>query len=364
MKIDIGESIIYSWLRHEKNSQVVQLNWKSSSTWEVGNQMKADEIFQKLKLIEDSTGKGLIGKSVNLSQFLRQAEIDALGISISKADNSSESKYTISAVDIAFHEGGLGYKDSHLVVAKKLARAALTIYSYFNTDDAEIIFASPKVRDSTIDSIDVILKEVMDCFEDLNFKFSLIFNTDFNSQIIEPVLRKTASVADTSELFSRSAKLLDVFSYLKFESLPLVNIDNQQDIEVDNDDIDFVPPKEDKTSLSHLRYSILAERSYCKTLKIGEFAKALFNKLDQDPALFQKALEYTNSGKIPSGKGLEILRLIDDSANINKLRKDEQGKYRYYSKPLTNHPYLLYHDWTSLRHQGPLMKLAEDLGLE
>lgn len=364
MKIDIGESIIYSWLRHEKNSQVVQLNWKSSSSWEIGNHEKAEEIFQKLKLIEDSTGKGLIGKSVNLSQFLRQAEIDALGISISKSEHSLENIYSISAVDIAFHEGGLGYKDSHLVVAKKLARAALTIYSYFNTDNAEIIFASPKVRNSTIDSIDVILKEVMDCFEGLKFEFSFIFNRDFNSQIIEPVLRKTASVADTSELFSRSAKLLDVFSYLNFESLPLINPNNQEDVELEQEDVDFIPPKEDTVSLSTCRYSTLAERLFSNTLKVGEFAKAIFTKFDQDPELFKKVLEYTQSGNIRSGKNLEILRFIDDPNRINELRKDELGKYRYYRNPLKNHPYLLYHDWTNTRHQEDLLKMVQALELE
>ena len=32
MKIEIGESLIYSWLRHEKQCQLVQTNWKVLTT--------------------------------------------------------------------------------------------------------------------------------------------------------------------------------------------------------------------------------------------------------------------------------------------------------------------------------------------
>ena len=34
MKIEMGESLIYSWLRHEKLCQLVQTNWKVSPFWE------------------------------------------------------------------------------------------------------------------------------------------------------------------------------------------------------------------------------------------------------------------------------------------------------------------------------------------
>lgn len=31
MKIEIGESLILSWLKHVNNCQIVQLNWKPST---------------------------------------------------------------------------------------------------------------------------------------------------------------------------------------------------------------------------------------------------------------------------------------------------------------------------------------------
>jgi len=34
MKIEIGESIVYSWLKHIKKCKIIQLNWKVSINWE------------------------------------------------------------------------------------------------------------------------------------------------------------------------------------------------------------------------------------------------------------------------------------------------------------------------------------------
>jgi len=33
MKIEMGESLFYSWLRHVKECQIVQTNWTTSQKW-------------------------------------------------------------------------------------------------------------------------------------------------------------------------------------------------------------------------------------------------------------------------------------------------------------------------------------------
>ena len=38
VKIEIGELLIYSWLRHVQGCVVTQINWKPSPTWEVANE--------------------------------------------------------------------------------------------------------------------------------------------------------------------------------------------------------------------------------------------------------------------------------------------------------------------------------------
>ena len=37
MKIEMGESLLYSWLRHVKECQIVQTNWKVSTKQELKN---------------------------------------------------------------------------------------------------------------------------------------------------------------------------------------------------------------------------------------------------------------------------------------------------------------------------------------
>lgn len=41
MKIEIGESLLLSWLKHIKECQLVQTNWKASYKWELKKQRDA-----------------------------------------------------------------------------------------------------------------------------------------------------------------------------------------------------------------------------------------------------------------------------------------------------------------------------------
>ena len=46
MKIEIGESLLLSWLRHIKNCQLVQMNWKpSTSSWDIYNESEVEELM-------------------------------------------------------------------------------------------------------------------------------------------------------------------------------------------------------------------------------------------------------------------------------------------------------------------------------
>ena len=46
MKIEMGESLFYSWLRHVKECQIVQTNWKTSSQWALQHEDKLEEMAQ------------------------------------------------------------------------------------------------------------------------------------------------------------------------------------------------------------------------------------------------------------------------------------------------------------------------------
>lgn len=103
MKIEMGESLIYSWLRHEKLCQLVQTNWKVSPFWELENHQDVEALFVICRNYFLERHSFDISKGCSLEQFLKQAEIDGIGIAY-----STEAQY-IYAVDVAYHEGGLNY---------------------------------------------------------------------------------------------------------------------------------------------------------------------------------------------------------------------------------------------------------------
>ena len=108
MEIEIGESLALSYLKHVKRCVIYQTNWKLSSWWlqELGKKSPAEELYDQLKKSpskEKTAATDFDVKDVltsDFSQFLKQAEIDALGV---------DKDGNVYAIDVAFHERGLGY---------------------------------------------------------------------------------------------------------------------------------------------------------------------------------------------------------------------------------------------------------------
>lgn len=210
MKIEIGESLVYSWLRHEKKCQLAQNNWKASAFWPMGNR---DNIQALYAFFIDHYKKKYgyeIAKSQSVDQFLKQAEIDALGISF------AESKSKVYAVDVAFHEGGLNYgskKDTVVKLVQKYIRSALCILAYFEADESEISFVSPKINKAVEDELVPVLQELQELFEQvsINASIRLYYNESFYESILHPLIAKENEIADTAELFLRSIQLYHMF---------------------------------------------------------------------------------------------------------------------------------------------------------
>ena len=222
MKIEIGESLFYSWLRHVKECQIVQTNWKISPKWEIKFSDDLENIMSKTdELFSSKYGYKIYKQNTSLKQLLQQAECDALGVCV--RDGVSE----IYAVDVAFHESGLNYgglDETVARVAKKCIRTAMSIYGCFGAKKANIIFASPKINKQ-------ILYALQPCFIDLNemmlemefkFDFRIIANDDFLNSVLEPILEISGNVADTSELFMRSYQMLTLFG---------INLQNEEKFE-------------------------------------------------------------------------------------------------------------------------------------
>ena len=211
MKIEMGESLIYSWLRHEKQCQLAQTNWKSSGYWEILHYEELASLLEKFQKFYDEKYNFDISKGGSVDQFLKQAEIDVLGIAI------NHSQQHLYAVDIAFHESGLNYGDKEKTLNKivqKCVRSALCLYGYFGVSTGEVIFASPKINPAIEKELTPLLSELSDLFEQFGLNFSAILycNSNFETEIMQPVLQKSKNIADTSELFLRSVQMYQLFS--------------------------------------------------------------------------------------------------------------------------------------------------------
>ena len=214
MKIEIGESLALSYLKHVKKCVIYQNNWKISSRWresDKGNNNKnitlEEKIFNEIKI----RFNGVFKSSFN--QTIKQAEIDALGM-------DKEGK--IYAIDIAYHEKGLSYdKDNNVTknkMIKKLLRSYLILLSYFPDRNYEIIFASPKVGDTNEQLILLAFDKLRKLFPNKNtevknkVEFKYISNEAFRKEIIDRTIEASTDNSDTNELFMRSYKLFQLFN--------------------------------------------------------------------------------------------------------------------------------------------------------
>jgi hypothetical protein len=213
MKIEICESLVFSWLRHVQGCLVTQTSWKPSPTWSIARERELTEMFEAVRTFAGQ-GIGLqIFKNGSFSQFIRQAEIDVLGVRW----NQDVSSPNVIAVDSAFHEAGLQYGNADETVGrvlKKLIRGAFALDACLDVREASVIFATPKMAEPVREHIERHLSVLEACLARLRdsggprFRFRIIANADFSSEILDPVLAQVGAVADTSELFVRSQQLM------------------------------------------------------------------------------------------------------------------------------------------------------------
>ena len=211
LKIEMSESLFYSWLRHVKECQIVQTNWTTSSQWQLNHDEQLEEIMSTTdRFFSEKYGYSIYKKTSSLSQLLQQAECDAIGIEVQGGTNK------IYAVDVAFHEAGLNYGTRDATIKKIIAnclRTAMCIYGYLDAQEAEIIFASPKIHKSILDGVTPCLVDMQRRMDDLDFRFlfRIIANDDFRDKVLVPILKASNGVADTNELFIRSYQMTQMF---------------------------------------------------------------------------------------------------------------------------------------------------------
>lgn len=205
MKVEIGESLACSYLRHVKHCWLVQANWKASEHWQRRQtDAELDALYLEMKRRFDSDG-AVFKQTSDAAQFLKQSEIDVVGVDL---------EGRVHAMEVAFHEAGLQYgskAETNHRVLKKMLRTLFILRSYHaNETMLHIYFLSPEVKPA----VQELLKRT---FDDLHREYPcvgwhLLTNDDFGESIMKPTLEAAGRVADSSELFLRSVKLLETAS--------------------------------------------------------------------------------------------------------------------------------------------------------
>lgn len=332
MKIEMGESLMYSYLRHVKLCQIVQTNWKPSPGWTVSNSEKLYEIMNTVS--EFYTGKYNVDIFGNNSpdQLMHQAEADVLGVSLNPEP-------FVYGIDVAFHEGGLNYGNKHETAArivKKYVRTIMCIIGYLNFFEGEIIFASPKVNPSVLNEISPFIDDLEEILKtlDLNFSIKLYTNTDFYDSILSPIMLQSKDISDTSELFLRSYQMIKLFEK------PARSNQNKgktmtQTVEDDNE---------------YLTIAALDQ------LKIGRVVHLTMTHMMENNLLSDDIIERLQSKlwcKETFDINYPLLKDISDCCDKDSMRKDSKGNYRYYTTPI-NHKgktYLLCQEWNDSMHR-------------
>ncbi len=89
-------------------------------------------------------------KKSSFQQFIRQAEIDVLGLRFGDTGSAAV------AVNSAFHENGVQYGDLKETVGrilKKMIRTAFVLEAYFDLHQADIVFATPKMHNAVHEAL-------------------------------------------------------------------------------------------------------------------------------------------------------------------------------------------------------------------
>lgn len=311
MKIEIGESLASSYLNHVIGCRVIQTNWKLSQNWVVTeHDKKRAKLFHK-KIINSGYFDGIFKEST-FEQLLKQAEIDVLGI------NTTE--LTVYGVDVAFHGAGLNYgskEETAQRILKKIFRTLFVMQTYFEQyNHFHSLFITPKTNPATLKLIDEMLQKANEIIDDDTITIGVITNDQFFEDIIDSTIKASKSENDTSELFLRSIKLLD----LDFRK-ELLNKKNKV----------FIP----KNNIENNNKKI-------EGMKIGQFVQHTFReafKLGLISSDEIQNLQNPKYSKTNFNANFEILRL-----KTRKI-KDERGNTRYYSREFFCKNYFLTSQW-------------------
>ena len=184
----------------------MQANWKAPEHW--GRRLtdaELEALFEEMKRLFDPDG-AVFKQTKNAAQFLKQGEIDVVGV---------DQQGGVHAMEVAFHEAGLNYAGAPASVnrvLKKMLRTLFILRAYHPPrTPLYIYFLSPKANPAVQRPLEEKFAALRKAYPDVDWR--LLTNDDFVNRIVKPTLDNASDVADSSELFVRSIKLLETAGY-------------------------------------------------------------------------------------------------------------------------------------------------------
>jgi len=344
MKIEIGESLVYSYLRHEKKCLITQINWKPSGNWIIPEDVRdrAEHAFNKINKHHAFSD---LFKS-EFSQTIRQAEIDVLGIGQNNC---------IYAFEVAFHENGLQYGgkiETRNRVFKKLLRGYITLKCYFPDHKFYISFCSPKVNPATETHILDYFEILMHDFQSDDISFHYYSNDKFNTDIAQKTLAQTITEADSSELFARSIKLLNITNKFK----PVI-VDQPVQKASSLRDYAIKEPTQPISSSSHIRIDNIPIPTTKEVHEsVQDYVKQVMRLLLNNNLLTEDELKWLQDKEYCKKTFFLQFPLIRITA---EGYKDNTGRGRYWSREIFGGKFYVCSQWWKDHHPTYLAKIGQ-----
>lgn len=328
MKIEIAESLVASWLRHEKGCQIVQTNWTAlfcdnsiepppfllDNIREAFNNNWLNELIIEKPERFYSLG---IFPNQDIDTIIKQAECDVVGLNFSESCCPK-----LYGVDVAFHSNRLGYGDAKTNVTKIIEKSIRTALCFYNVlkvsryHPIEVFFATPKM--SKVEE-NVATKALEDLEKSLknngytNITFKLLANQQFYKEMSK--MFDHVDYSDTNELFMRSLMMLKLCG--KYKSQNNV-IEQDNDVMNSND--------EDREG---------------NEIKVGELAQSELRRILEtikDEDLIKKFQIVNGTNDNFGSLGNMPLLVKDRSENLAR---------RYYAEPLiiNNEAFYMCNNW-------------------
>jgi hypothetical protein len=322
MKIEIGEFLILSWLRHVRGCIITQMNWSPSPAWPIARERELRATFEAIRTFSDDTiGPSCFGQ-VDFATFVRHASIDVLGLRLDQATGSIEAIAVDSAInDTELPHGGADETIVRLI--ERMTRAGFALAAYLAPRQATVVFATPwlamSIRQEVQRHLALLERRLAERPEaSPNLRFRVIADGDFADEIVQPVLEHVDAVADTRGLVGQPQRA--------------------------------TPPGSGGNGSGQLGADRPIKAAASKGDRIGEHVRRTMYQLAASGRLTARVVGDLLDARYCKARfnlGHPFLKPVAQGVPLSRQGNDRHGRGRYWKKPLKigGHEFLMCSQW-------------------